>query len=60
MRLLLIEDDLKITSFIMKGLQEAGFTVAYAKDGEDGLHLALTEPGGGPLKLDKWLSSELQ
>lgn len=44
MRLLLIEDDLKIASFIMKGLQEAGFTVAYAKDGEDGLHLALTEP----------------
>jgi len=44
MRLLLVEDDLKIASFIIKGLKEAGFTVDHAADGEDGLHLALYEP----------------
>ena len=44
MRLLLVEDDLKIASFIIKGLKEAGFAVDHASDGEDGLHLALTEP----------------
>lgn len=44
MRLLLIEDDTKIALFIKKGLQESGFAVDHASDGEDGLHLALTEP----------------
>jgi two-component system OmpR family response regulator len=44
MRLLLVEDDLKIASFILKGLKEAGFAVDHAPDGEDGLHLALHEP----------------
>jgi two-component system, OmpR family, response regulator len=43
MRILLIEDDKTIAFFIMKGLKEAGFVVDYAIDGEDGLHLALTE-----------------
>ena len=44
MRLLLVEDDLKIASFILKGLKEAGYAVDHASDGEDGLHLALNEP----------------
>ncbi len=44
MRLLLVEDDLKIALFIQNGLKEAGFAVDHAADGEDGLHLALTEP----------------
>jgi two-component system OmpR family response regulator len=44
MRLLLIEDDLKIASFISKGLKEAGFAVDHAADGVDGLHLAVSEP----------------
>ena len=44
MRILLVEDDLKIASFIVKGLEEAGFAVDHAADGEDGLHLALYEP----------------
>ena len=43
MRLLIVEDDLKIADFISKGLKEAGFAVDRAADGEDGLHLALTE-----------------
>jgi len=43
MRVLLVEDDKGIAFFIMKGLKEAGFVVDHALDGEDGLHLALTE-----------------
>jgi len=43
MRILLIEDDKKIASFIEKGLKEAGFAVDVAPDGTDGLHFALTE-----------------
>lgn len=43
MRILLVEDDQKIASFIAKGLKESGYTVDHAADGLDGLHLALTE-----------------
>ena len=41
MRLLIIEDDDKIVSFIGKGLKEAGFVVAHAGDGHSGLQMAL-------------------
>jgi len=44
MRLLFIEDDMKIVSFVVKGLKSAGFAVDHAADGEDGLHMALIEP----------------
>jgi len=44
MRLLLVEDDLVVSSFVAKGLKEAGFAVDQAPDGEEGLHLALEEP----------------
>jgi len=44
MRLLLVEDDKKTATFLVKGLQRAGFAVDHASNGEDGLHLALTEP----------------
>jgi two-component system OmpR family response regulator len=44
MRILLIEDDQKIASFIVKGLKAAGYAVDHASDGEEGLHLALNEP----------------
>ncbi len=44
MRILLVEDDAKIASFIVKGLKAAGYAVDHAADGEAGLHLALTEP----------------
>jgi len=44
MRVLLVEDDGKIASFIIKGLRAEGFAVDHALDGQDGLHLALTEP----------------
>lgn len=44
MRVLIVEDDKKIASFIIKGLKEEGFAVDYVTNGEDGLHLALHEP----------------
>lgn len=44
MRILLVEDDIKIASFIVKGLKAAGYAIDHAADGEEGLNLALTEP----------------
>jgi two-component system OmpR family response regulator len=44
MRILLVEDDVKIASFIIKGLKAAGYAVDHALDGEEGLHMGLTEP----------------
>jgi heavy metal response regulator len=41
MRILLIEDDPRTASFIIKGLKQEGFAVDHAADGEEGLHLAL-------------------
>jgi heavy metal response regulator len=43
MRLLLVEDDKKLSTFTMKGLRQAGFAVDHSNNGNDGLHLALTE-----------------
>jgi two-component system, OmpR family, response regulator len=43
MRILLVEDDSKIASFIIKGMKEAGYAVDHAPDGNEGLSLALTE-----------------
>lgn len=44
MRILLVEDDLKIASFILKGFKEEGFAVDHMEDGEKGLYMALNEP----------------
>jgi two-component system OmpR family response regulator len=44
MRILLVEDDLKIASFIVKGLRATGYAIDHTIDGEEGLHLALTQP----------------
>jgi two-component system OmpR family response regulator len=40
MKALLVEDDVTIAEFILRGLKEAGFTVDHAADGETGLRLA--------------------
>jgi len=42
MKILLIEDDEKILSFLQKGLKEDGHSVEIAKNGEDGEYLAKT------------------
>ena len=43
-RILLVEDDVRTASFIVKGLKQEGFAVDHAADGEEGLHLARTGP----------------
>ena len=40
MRLLLIEDDVKIASFIVKEMKETGFCIDHATDGKSGLAMA--------------------
>ena len=42
MRILVVEDDKKIASFVVKGLKESGFAVDHAADGENGLFMAET------------------
>jgi len=44
MRILVVEDDRTIAGFLVKGLQEAGYAVDHAADGDEGLTLALSEP----------------
>lgn len=44
MKLLIVEDELKMGDYLRQGLTEAGFVVDLARDGTDGLHLALTQP----------------
>ena len=44
MRILLIEDDVKVASLVARGLEDAGFAVDRAVDGEEGLRKALKDP----------------
>jgi len=41
MRILVVEDEEKVSGFIKKGLEEEGYAVDVAHDGEEGLHMAL-------------------
>ncbi len=41
MKVLIVEDEVKTAKFLKKGLNEAGFVVDGARDGLEGLHLAL-------------------
>ena len=43
MRILLIEDDAKVSGFVSNGLRQSGHTVDIAADGKEGLFLATTE-----------------
>jgi two-component system OmpR family response regulator len=43
MNVLLIEDDLHISRFLIQGFQQENYNVMHADDGIDGLHLAITE-----------------
>jgi len=40
MRVLVVEDDAKISSFVVKGLKQEGYAVDAATDGDTGLALA--------------------
>lgn len=44
MKLLIVEDEAKMGDYLRQGLTEAGFVVDLARNGVDGLHLALTQP----------------
>ncbi|GBR44017.1 winged helix-turn-helix domain-containing protein [Neokomagataea thailandica] len=43
MRILLVEDDVTVRAFVLKGLREAGHVVDEADNGKDGLFLAVSE-----------------
>ena len=43
MRILLIEDDIKIATFVTRGLKEAGYIVDHFINGNDGLNAAKME-----------------
>jgi len=42
MKVLIVEDELKTGDYLRQGLAEAGFVADLARNGTDGLHLALT------------------
>lgn len=44
MRILIVEDDHKIASFIQKGLKQAGYAVDHVADGESALEMVLVNP----------------
>jgi two-component system, OmpR family, response regulator len=43
-KILLVEDNERVTQFVVKGLQEAGHTTDHAGNGRDGMFLAASEP----------------
>jgi two-component system OmpR family response regulator len=44
MRILIVEDDAQIASFVVKGLKQAGYAVDHVADGEEGLYMAQVNP----------------
>ncbi len=44
MKVLLVEDNERVTRFVLKGLQEAGHTADHADNGREGMFLAASEP----------------
>ena len=44
MRILVVEDEKKLSSFIKQGLREEHYTADVASDGEEGLKMALAQP----------------
>jgi two-component system, OmpR family, response regulator len=42
MRILVVEDDKKIASFVVKGLKQSGFAVDHCAEGEEGLFMGTT------------------
>ena len=44
MKVLLVEDNERVTQFVIKGLKEAGHTLDHAANGRDGMFLAASEP----------------
>src|SRR5438876_1607035 len=55
MRILVVEDERKVASFIRQGLEEEGHAVEVAGDGASALELVLAEPGYDLIVLDVML-----
>lgn len=49
MRVLLVEDDAGIASFVVKGLKEAGYRVERVEDGQTGLDRLMNDPFDGAI-----------
>jgi two-component system OmpR family response regulator len=47
MRILIIEDDQAMADYIARGLAQQGHSAEVARNGKDGLFLALSEPFDG-------------
>jgi two-component system OmpR family response regulator len=58
MKVLLIEDNERVTQFVVKGLKEAGHTVEHAANGRDGMFLAASEPYDAII-LDRMLPGDI-
>jgi two-component system OmpR family response regulator len=43
-KVLLVEDNERVTQFVIKGLRESGHTADHASNGRDGMFLAASEP----------------
>ncbi len=43
MKILVVEDETRIASYVKRGLTEQGFTVDVCQDGDEGLHMATTQ-----------------
>src|SRR6266550_2488674 len=56
MKILVVEDDRETASYLVKGLNESGYTVDRASDGRDGLFLA-TSGSYDAIVLDRMLPS---
>lgn len=44
MKILLVEDDVKIANFVLSGLKQTGYDVRHSADGQDAFDIALGEP----------------
>jgi two-component system OmpR family response regulator len=58
MKILVVEDNERVASFIKKGLMEAGYTVDHADSGRDGLFLAASESYDGII-MDRMLPGNI-
>ncbi len=57
-KILLVEDNERVSQFVIKGLQEAGHTTDHAANGRDGLFLAASEPYD-VIVMDRMLPGEI-
>ena len=55
MRIIVVEDERKVASFIRQGLEEEGYAVEVANDGESALELIASGPPSDLIVLDLML-----